>query len=383
LAAQLDQYRGREQSFIKHKFLTQYLQAAAYKTLQGRSPTFNFVDAFAGPWSVTAEDCSDASFDQALRTLEAVRADLGKRGVAGLTVRFCFCERRPEAVARLQTYAQQNSRFEIHVFPGSFEDNLVGIAKACRDGFTFTFIDPTGWDIRSEPVFEFLKGLRGEFLLNFMAEHVNRHAGWDQVSTSFGRFLADPDWKDEFAALPPQLSNEERVLLLLKRKIKSSGAATYLPDIPILKPRENRIKMRLILGTFSLKGLEVFRDVHDKVELSQIQTRNTISEQESNQPGFWSTVEESESQQRANGVGSALQRDASQRIVMDALARGPARFDDLAALVMEPQAMRLTQTKDLLNEMRRSGLVRFELPGKRKKPQPDTVISAADRRSSL
>jgi three-Cys-motif partner protein len=377
LAAQLDQYRGREQSFIKHEFLTQYLQAAAYKTLQGRSPTFNFVDAFAGPWSVTAEDCSDASFDQALRTLEAVRADLGRRGVAGLKIRFCFCERRPEAVARLRDYAQQHSRFEIHVFPGSFEDNLTGIAKACRDGFTFTFIDPTGWDIRSEPVFEFLKASRGEFLLNFMAEHVNRHAGWDQVSASFGRFLADPDWKDEFAALPSHLSNEERVLTLLKRKIKASGAATYLPDIPILKPRENRIKMRLILGTHSRKGLEVFRDVHEKVELSEIRTRNTISEEESNQPGFWSKVEESESQQRAIGIGSASQRYASRCLVTEAVAHDPVRFEDLAAQVMEARAMRLTQTKDLLNDMRREGLVAFDLPGKTKKPQPDTIISAA------
>lgn len=53
MAADLGLYRDREQSFIKHQFLTKYLQAAAYKTLQGHSPTFNFVDAFAGPWRVS------------------------------------------------------------------------------------------------------------------------------------------------------------------------------------------------------------------------------------------------------------------------------------------------------------------------------------------
>jgi three-Cys-motif partner protein len=377
--ARLEQYRGREQSFVKHTFLTQYLQAAAYKTLQGRSPTFNFVDAFAGPWSVTSDDCSDASFDQALRTLEAVRADLGRRGVSGLKIRFCFCERRPEAIVKLRDYAGQHSRFEIHVFPGSFEDNLTAISNACRDGFTFTFIDPTGWDIRSGTVFEFLKAQRGEFLLNFMAEHVNRHAGWDQVSASFGRFLADPDWKDEFNGLPAHLSNEERILSLLKRKIKKSGSATYLPDIPILKPRENRIKMRLILGTHSRKGLEVFRDVHEKVELSEIQTRNTISEEESNQYGLWSSVAGSESQQRATGVGSAAQKDASRSVIMEALSHGAVRFDELAALVMEAQAMRLTYIKDLLNAMRSENLVAFDLPDRAKKPQPDTIVCVPRR----
>ena len=378
MAAQLEQYQGREQSFIKHEFLTQYLQAAAYKTLQGRSPTFNFVDAFAGPWSVTTDDCSDASFDQALRTLEAVRADLGKRGVSGLKIRFCFCERRPEAVERLRDYAEEHSGFQIRVFPGPFEDNLNGIVKACSDGFTFTFIDPTGWDIRSEPVFAFLKEMRGEFLLNFMAEHVNRHAGFSSVAASFGRFLADPEWKDEFNALPAHLSNEERILLLLKEKIKSSGAATFAPDMTILKPRENRRKMRLVLGTHSRKGVEVFRDVHEKVELSEMQTRATISQEESHQPGFWSVSEISESQQQAMGVGSATQRYASQGLIMEALAHGPARFDDLAVGVMEAHAMRLTQTKDLLNAMKQKRLVTFDLPGRMKKPQPDTIVRASE-----
>lgn len=373
----LDPYHGREQTYIKHEFLTRYLQAAAYKTLQGRSPVFNFVDGFAGPWSTTAEDLSDASFDQALRTLEAVRIDLTRQGVGGLKIRFCFCERRPEAIARLKSYAAHHSRFEIHVFPGRFEENLVEIARVCRDGFTFTFIDPTGWDIRSGAVFEFLRTSRGEFLLNFMAEHVNRHAGWDQVATSFGRFLADPDWQEEFAALPPTLSNEQRVLLILKRKIKASGAAAYVPDIPIMKPRETRIKMRLLLGTNSIKGLEVFRDVHKKVELTEIQTRTDILKNQSDQIDFWSSVETSESQQRAIGVGSTSQKDASRALVMERLALGSARFDILAAHVMENHAMRLTDTKDLLVSMHRQNLARFELVGGAKKPQPDTVVSAA------
>jgi hypothetical protein len=277
-------------------------------------------------------------------------------------------------VARLKDYAEKHSRFEIHVFPGLFEDNLTGISNACRDGFTFTFIDPTGWDIRSEPVFAFLKARRGEFLLNFMAEHVNRHAGWDQVSASFGRFLADPGWKDEFMALPAELSNEERVLILLKQKIKSMGAATFLPDIPILKPREDRIKMRLILGTHSGKGVEVFRDVHSKVELSEIQTRSAISDAENKQLGLWSKVEESENQQRAVGVGSASQKAAARFTVKEVLERGPMRFDQLAVLVMEQWAMRLTNTKDLIVTMRQEGLVAFDLPQRAKKPQPDTII---------
>lgn len=377
MAAQIEQYEGREQSFIKHEFLTQYLQAAAYKTLQGRSPTFNFVDAFAGPWQVSDENLSDASFDQALRTLEAVRADLGRRGASGLKIRFCFCELRREAVARLREYAEENSRFEIHVFEGSFEDNLEGIARACHDGFTFTFIDPTGWNIRSEPVFDFLKAMNGEFLINFMSEHITRHAGWNQVAVSFGRFLADPDWKSDFDTLPEEWSNEERVLFLLKRKIKRVGAATYLPHMPILKPRQDRIKMRLVLGTHSRKGVEVFRDVHGKAELAEFQTRTAISNADSRQAGLFSQEEDSAMLQAAHGIGSDGVKRIARETVVDLLSKGPSSFQNIATVVMEAWPMRLTHTKDLLNAMKAEGTVAFELKGRAKKPQPSTVVRAS------
>lgn len=259
MAAQLERYAGREQSFIKHVFLTEYLRAAAYKTLQARSGTFNFVDAFAGPWRVSDDqEYSDASFHQALNTLEAVRTDLSGRGVRELRIRFCFCERRKGSYERLLEYATKQSRFEIYVFHGLFEDHLNEIATICRDGFTFTFIDPQGWNIRSEPILQFLRARNGEFLLNFMAEPVNRHVEYSAVAESFGRFLADPNWDADFRNLPEEWSNERRVLHLLKEKIKASRAATYLPDFLILAPLQQRTKCALYLAHIPQKDWKYF-----------------------------------------------------------------------------------------------------------------------------
>ena len=185
-------YEGREQSYIKHQFLNQYLKQAAFKTLQGRSPVFNFVDAFAGPWSVSdKDDYSDASFDQAIRTLETVRATLGRMGKSGLKIRFCFCEKRIAAFEELRQYAEGQRRFEIFVFHGSFEDNLEDIGKVCSNGFTFSFIDPTGWDIDSQKIFEFLKQRNGEALINFMSNDINRFPDFEKVANAYGRLLAD------------------------------------------------------------------------------------------------------------------------------------------------------------------------------------------------
>ncbi len=376
----LDLYRDREQSFIKHQFLTRYLQAAAYKILQGHSPVFNFVDAFAGPWRVLDDaKYSDASFDQAINTLEAVRADLGKNGIAGLKIRFCFCEKRREAVARLREYAAAKGSFEIHVFEGAFEDNLDAIAAKLPDGFTFTFIDPTGWNIRNGEVFRFLRDQNGEFMLNFMSDHINRHARYDDVAASFGRFLANADWANEFALLPPDWSNEHKMLHLLKTAMRANKVATYLPDFSIMVPRKEHVKMRLLLGTHSSKGLEVFRDVQEKVEKQELEMRLNLRDGESPQVGLFSATDIAAIQLEQKGVGCKANRDRAEAIVVDFLRERTYAFPGpMFNIAMENVAIRRTHLNKLLMEMRDRKRIHFDLPARKRMPQADTAISLWD-----
>lgn len=376
MAADLEHYRNREQTYIKHQFLTKYLQAAAYKTLQGRSKIFNFVDAFAGPWKISDKaEYSDASFDQAINTLEAVRADLRRSGVSGLKIRFCLCEKKPEAIQELRTYAEKQSRFEISIFPGEFENNLEAIANRVSNGFTFTFIDPTGWKIRNGEVFSFLKRVRGDFLINFMADHINRHAEYSKVMESLGHFLADPDWADDFARLPNSWGNEERVLHLLKANLRSNDVAQFAPDISIMVPRKERIKMRLILGTNSFHGLEVFRDVQSKVEILQANIREQLRQEESGKTFLFEPAVLTANTLKNEGVGGKLAvASATEQILSIISERAVIKFAELAALVLEELPIRLTQLKDLLMSMRKEEKLAFELPARKQKPQGDTLI---------
>ncbi len=183
-----EKYVGREQTLVKHLFLTQYLRKAAFMVFQGRANTFNFVDAFAGPWSLADNtDFTDSSFDQAIRTLDPVRDYLEQRGVTGRRLRFRFCEKKPDRCAQLRDYAQRQSVYDIKVYEGAFEDHADEIEDDCRLGFTFTFIDPTGFKLRSADIARFLAKTRSEFLLNFMADHVNRSAGWGRGERSLRR----------------------------------------------------------------------------------------------------------------------------------------------------------------------------------------------------
>lgn len=371
----IENYQGREQSFIKHLFLNRYLEAAAYKLFQGRSPVFNFVDAFAGPWRVLDTNMySDASFSQAIETLEAVRRALLQMGRPGLKVRFRFCERNSSSVARLREFSAQKPEFDIEVFSGAFEDNLDGIGAACRDGFTFTFIDPTGWNVDSAKVFDFLRSLNGEFLFNFMAEEVNRHAGWKGVAKSVGRFLADPAWSPAFEALPDG-SNETKILQLLKAKMKEAEVAKYLPDMAIRRPREDRIKMRLILGTRSGVGVEVFRTVQGMVEREAVWTRHVIQTEESGQSQLFPEDQIIEFETDQDGVGCSAHMDWASDVMLRTVACRPGiTFSTLAAEVMEQVPVRTTHLNKIAANNRRAGLLYFDLPGRRRTPASDTRL---------
>lgn len=371
----IENYQGREQSFIKHLFLNKYLESAAYKLFQGRSPIFNFVDAFAGPWRVSDTNrYSDASFSQAIETLETVRRSLLDMGRTGLKVRFRFCERNLASVAKLREFAAEKPEFDIQVFSGPFEDNLDGIRSVCQDGFTFTFIDPTGWNVESAKVFEFLRSLNGEFLFNFMAEEVNRHAGWDGVVASVGRFLADPAWKDAFEAMP-EGSNETKILQLLKAKMKEAQVATYLTDMAIRKPREDRIKMRMILGTHSGIGVEVFRTVQEKVEKEAVRTRHAIQTEESGQSQLFPEDQVIAFETDRDGVGCSAYKELASDLMLRTVACRPGvAFSTLAAEVMEQVPVRTTHLKKVAAANRKAGLLRFDLPGGKRTPASNTCL---------
>ncbi|MYE02415.1 MAG: three-Cys-motif partner protein TcmP [Alphaproteobacteria bacterium] len=378
---QIERYRGREQSYIKHIFLNKYLEAAAYKLLQRRrrAPVFNFVDAFAGPWRVSDDyKFSDASFSQAIETLETVRRQLTKPGRSGLQVRYRFCERNPASATELRKFAAARQEFDIQVFQGSFEDNIDEVAAACRGGFTFTFIDPTGWNIQSERVFSFLKSLGGEFLFNFMAEEINRHSGWDGVSESVGRFLADPAWEHEFRNLPEDWSNERKILHLLKTKMKEAGIATYLPEVAILRPRDDRVKMRLLLGTHHIQGVEVFRTVQKNVEAEAVSVRQNIEVERSGQPFLFPSNQLAEIEAKREGVScpAYLERAAG---MMWQIIDGTSgiEFGSLTGLVMESVPVRTTDLNKIAVALRRTGQLRFDLPPRKRTPLPTTRIFPA------
>lgn len=373
------EYNGREQTLIKHEFLTEYIEDLAFKKLY-HNQILNYVDALAGPWGTKDIDgLSDTSFDLTMKRLGKVKAILEKKLNKPVEIRFCLCEKEEEAFKKLQEYSKKSTDYKIKIFlfPGKFEDQLGDISKICKTGFTFTFIDPTGWKIDSDLILKFLKDQNGEFLINFMAEHINRHATYAQVSKSIGLFLANPKWEAEFNSLSNERSIEVRILTLLKKKIKDSGAAKYTPDFSIQKPRENRLKMRLLLGTNSPMGLEVFRDVQEPVEKLEIKIRNQLRIK--GRTPLFDVDELNDLEHKSEGIGNKTFREKAENRIVKFLNEGPSRFDNISNYILENVSIRLTQLKDLLIDMKQRSKIVFDLPEGKRKPQEDTIISLGNK----
>ena len=370
-----DPYEGREHSRIKHEFLRKYVERLAIKIGMSGFSTINFVDGFAGPWSSNDGDYSDTSFAIAVETLGNVRGFLRSKGKY-VKPRYFLCEKSRGAHAKLASFAESKGAGVV-AFRGRFEDNLANIDARIdsQNDFTFTLIDPKGWKVDSAKVFDFLKRQkRGEVLLNFMSDHINRHAGFSEVEQSFGLFLGNPDWTAERDRLPSGWSNERKVLHLMKRRLKQEGLARFCPDMPIEHKDQKRTKMRLVLGTQHPAGVHVFRDVHAKMRDFEVEKK---LKRGGDMPLFEAVPSAiSGPDFDVSAVGSDAQKRIARGLILRLLPAGTSTtFKELVVRIMEEVAVRPTHVKDVLVDMQQSGDITFQLTGKAKKPNDKTVIN--------
>src|SRR4051812_9667163 len=101
----LDNYKDREQAYVKHCLLEEYLPEWGYK-IGSKWDNLVYVDGFAGPWKVDCEDLSDSSFSIALNALKNLQHGLGEKG-RPINVKSILVEQDPEPFELLQRFANR------------------------------------------------------------------------------------------------------------------------------------------------------------------------------------------------------------------------------------------------------------------------------------
>lgn len=142
-------YEGREQSFLKHRVLKEYLLAWGHKlgsAARTRGPTrLCYVDGFAGPWQAKDAELADTSIAVGLDALEAASATWRSRGVE-VRVRAYFVEKDERSFADLERYLGKRTGYvRATAYRGEFGDHVETLCQALGGDAAFIFVDPMGW----------------------------------------------------------------------------------------------------------------------------------------------------------------------------------------------------------------------------------------------
>ena len=261
----LSLYKGREQTFVKHFILRQYLEKFAH--IIGWSwPSITYVDCFSGPWESHAPDLSDTSFAIAVDCFRKARADLASHGKHP-EIRCLFLEKSRKKFRELQAYTNSISDIDARALNGELEtsvDDIVKFVRAPKTGtFTFLFIDPTGWTGFALDVIEPLLRLTpGETLINFMTHHIRRFVDLDEAEESFLQLFGS-DVRDLIQDLPAQ-EREEKLVGEYMRRVKKRGGFEFINSTVVFKPDVETTHFHLIYATRHERGVDAFKKVEEQ-----------------------------------------------------------------------------------------------------------------------
>jgi three-Cys-motif partner protein len=269
-----DAYRGREQSYIKHYFLREYLERVLFVTQSpySRFSEFIYVDGFSGPWKSQAEDYADTSFAIAIERLRVVREKYKSIGHA-VKIRCCFVE-ESTAFEELQAIVDLIKDIEIQIFHGRFEDLVPEILKwigGSSSTFVLTFVDPTGWSVDLAAIAPLLARRPGEVIYNFMYSFLRRFPTHPDPKIRLSYEL--PLGKEWQTKLDPARGFDDAVIALFTQELKNAGRFQHVLKVTVLKPTTDAPHFYLFYGTRHRTGVIEFRKVQRSTSAAQAAVR--------------------------------------------------------------------------------------------------------------
>lgn len=284
---ELEYYRGREQSLIKHEILRKYLQRLTYKVVLGfKKSIFNltYIDGFSGPWQSQSETFCDTSFQIALDELRMARKALADKHNICLNLRCLFVEKNHQAFQLLEQHLENSTDIELKLIHGEFEKSIPEVLDFVQEKdnhFTFIFIDPTGWTgFGLNAISPLLQLQYSEVLINFMTKDIIRFIDdqRSEIKTSFNDLFGTSGVQEIWKGLQRR-EREEKIVDAYRERLKKIIGYKYTANAIILHPQKDRTHFHLIYGTRNIEGLRTFREIERKAMETQNYVRN-IAKQE-------------------------------------------------------------------------------------------------------
>jgi len=370
-------YVDREQTLVKHVVLESYLEKLVYKVGR-RGGTLNYIDGFAGPWQSKGQALQDTSPHIAARVLRSVREKLIQDGCPALDVRTLFIESDEERSRLLRDSFVCTEVPQVTVLCGAFEDHIeeaVAFSKAGQRPFHFSFIDPCGWTgLGLKAITPLLRAARGEVLVNFMTNQINRFIEDDQpkIAGQFEDLYGDPTFRKSLIALTG-LDRQDRMVDEYCARVRQAGGFAHVVSSIVLNPHDNRVHFHLVYGTRHDEGLRTFRDIERSALGLQSKLRTALQHEERkrNEPGqgfLFAQPQELLAIPHVETLHERYLTRARRRLIELLVARDANRFDDLAVASMQYQTVSEKDTRDILMSMGKQIAIEG-LEGKQRTPQ--------------
>ena len=379
----LANYAGREQSYVKHIFLENYLGALVHKTAS-RYPHIVYVDGFAGPWQSANELFEDTSFGIALNALRQAK-ESWKQMDRDVRMSAHLVERDAVAYARLAEVPERYPDVSVSTYAGDFVELITTILKAIpKDAFAFFFIDPKGWRIPLQQLGPLLSRANSEVTFNFMFDFINRavNIGDANIVAGLNELIPYGDWRSKIAEAEEKgggnLTPEARKTVLVgafTESLAKLGNYRFVAETTILRPLKDRPLYCLCYATRHPRGIEVFRDCQIKALQEQSATRATVKLQHAAKTSGQAELFQSLHDMGPDELNAFLadERRQAERSLLELTPRKPAaiRYEALWPEVLARHVIRRPQVNELAVKLRNARALEFPDWEKSKRvPQP-------------
>lgn len=379
----LQDYKGREQAYVKHVFLESYLERLVHKTAS-RYDHIVYVDGFAGPWQSANEQFQDTSFGIALHALRQAKATWKATG-REVKMSAYLVEQDPVAYSSLAKVAARYPDIEVKTFHDDFLNALPAILGDIQpDAFVFFFIDPKGWRFRLHDLANMLQRGRSEVIFNFMFDFINRAASMKEPAIEQGvdELIPYGNWRKklEEAEQRGATSDDRKTILVdaFGESLATIGSYRYVAETTVLKPLSDRALYCLCYATRHPKGIEVFRDCQLKALQEQAKTRAATKVKHAEATTGQREIFESLHDMAGNDLEAKLTaaKAAAEKTLLDftPLAPETIKYENVWPRVLAKHVVRLPDVNQIAAKLRKEQRIVFPdwESGKRKRvPQPN------------
>ncbi|MEG3168191.1 three-Cys-motif partner protein TcmP [Sphingomonas sp. LB3N6] len=375
-------YVGREQAYVKHHFLAEYVEQLVFKVASRRDVVY--VDGFSGPWKDQGEKFEDTSFGIALEALRAAKQAWARLGRGDRTMTALLVEKDADAYARLQEIIPRYPDITIKTFNDDFVKTVPDLIDAIpTDAFSFVLMDPKGWKIDMKAVAPLLRRANCEVVFNFMFTMINWSASMPNAAIQDGlkALMPETDWKrslDDLEVMKGETVPEARKRVLvsaINATIARLGGYPYVMETPVLFPTKDRTYYSLIYATRSTKGIEVFRDCQHATLKEQDKVRADL--QTARRDDLFGTTDMFGSVVTGNefaGRWIAEQESSAHAALLDGVPADPLTitYGDLWPQVLAKFGIRKVRLGRIAAALKNEGRIRFIDWGHRKQVPDET-----------